>query len=696
MRSGRSNASALGQRRVYKARPWWIALAAAGVLTAAAALALWHMRQDAVDVESRELGLLTAALSDEIDRGLQGAEEGFKAMRAELSDGRLPLGGPEAAKALHTRADLMPLVSMLWLIDTEGRTLSASDAVQPPGLTSFQPSLASLADQNAALSKPFTDAAGHESSVALGVRFSGPRDGSGGWILGAVPAAAFLGAFTSVLPTSDARVGVFRSDGARLAGTIVPPPGLDEVSVAERLSELRGVEVRRSQDGVERLVASHALPRWGIVVLITRNLDAVLMRWRQTAWLTAFGITLLALIAAASLAIVQRTNWRRMEAQHALEAQSARASKLEALGTLAGGVAHDFNNVLAAIVGYAEMAQDAAPKDSDLARHLDKTLQAAMRGKTMVERILSFSRGGAHASMVFVLEPVVEEVLTLLVASLPPGVVLERRYEAPGAKVCGDPAQVFEAVMNLCNNALQAMPDGGVLSVVMARERVGTSRVLSHSRVNPGSYVVLTVADQGTGIAPEFMDRLFEPFFTTREGTGTGLGLAVVHGVVAELGGGIDVQSALGHGARFTLFLPESVADVSAQEGYTGDTPGGSGRALMVVDDDPGLVSLTVEMLKGLGYEPVGCTDPGTALARLLAEPQRYVAVIADEVMPRMSGTQLAKSLRRHSLQMPVLLVTGYGGALLASRATMAGVTRVLTKPVQRVELAQALAELLH
>jgi CheY-like chemotaxis protein len=205
----------------------------------------------------------------------------------------------------------------------------------------------------------------------------------------------------------------------------------------------------------------------------------------------------------------------------------------------------------------------------------------------------------------------------------------------------------------------------------------------------------LTVADQGTGIAPDIMERLFEPFFTTRAGTGTGLGLAVVHGVVAELGGAIDVQSAPGKGARFTLYLPESAADVSAHEASLHHTPIGAGQALMVVDDDPGLVSLTVEMLKGLGYEPVGFTDAGTAIEGLLADPNRFAAVITDEVMPRISGTQLAKSLRRRALKTPVLLVSGYGGALLASRAAIAGVSRVLTKPVQRVELAHALAEIL-
>ncbi len=683
-------------RRGHAANPWWIALGIALMLTLTAALALWQLRRDAVDGQARELGLLSLALTDEIDRGLQGAGEGFQAIRDELRDGRLPLTGSEATRALRTRAGLMPLIDTLWLIDGRGRLLAASDTTPLPDVTSFSPALTDLNDDATAVSRPFTGQSAHEMSLALAVRFKGPPGASDGWILAGMPASALLGAFSVASPTPDARMAVFRSDGVRLAGSIVATPGFEEPGVAQRLAGLKGIEALRFPDGGERLVATHALPRWGLVVLLTRNVDALLVAWRETAWLTALGMALLVAIATASLYVVQRANRRRAEAQHALEAQLARASKLEALGTLAGGVAHDFNNVLAAIAGYGEMAQDGAPGGSDQARHLDKVLQAAVRGKALVERILTFSRGGARASTVFALEPVVEEVLTLLAGSLAPGIVLERRFEAPGARVRGDPTQAFEAVMNLCTNALQAMPEGGLLSVALERERIAATRVLSHSQVAPGSYLVLTVADQGSGIAPDVMERLFEPFFTTRAGTGTGLGLAVVHGVVAEFGGAIDVQSAQGQGARFALYLHESVEDVGSTSESLQAVPSGRGQMLMVVDDDPTLVSLTVEMLKRLGYEPVGYSDPQMALETLLADPDRFAAVITDEAMPGVSGTQLTESVRRQALRMPVLLLSGYGGALLASRAVVAGVTRVLAKPVRRVELARALGELLR
>jgi len=685
------------QQRTIAPRLWWSVLGLGLTLMLVAVSALWHLRQDTVEGQARELGLLSLALTDEIDRGLRGAEEGLRAMRVELRDGRLPATGAEAARALQTRADLMPLVRTLWLLGRDGRVLVASDATPVPELPSFSPPLNQLPDNAIAVSRPFVDASARESLVALAARFDEAPGTDGGWILAAMPEVALLGAFSVASPAADARMAVFRDDGARVAGTIIATPTLGEAGVAQRLATLQSLELRRFRDGSEHLISVHSLPRYGLKVMLTRNLESVLVAWREAAQLTAAAIALLLASMAVSVYFVQRANRHRVEAQRALQAQVARASKLESLGTLAGGVAHDFNNVLAGIVGFGEMAQDAAPPESDQARYLERVLQAALRGKSLVERILTFSRGGAHTSAVFELEPIVEEVLSLLAASLRPGVVLERQLEAHRAQVRGDPTQAFEAVMNLCTNAMQAMANGGMLSIRLERRHVAGLRVLSHSQVGAGDYLALTVTDEGAGITAEVMERLFEPFFTTRAASaGTGLGLAVVHGVVAEFGGAIDVQSTPGHGARFTLYLPECTDAAPTAPPSARIPPSGAGQTLLVVDDEPTLVGLAQEMLKGLGYEPVGFSDPVAALDALREAPQRFAAVITDEVMPGLSGTLLTEALRRDAPQLPVLLVSGYGGALLASRAARAGVTRVLTKPLQRAELARALAELLR
>lgn len=685
----------LSKERVLVPRRWLLAAGLAIALVAGSFVTLWHLRQDAIDGQAQELGLLSLALTEELDRGLRGAEEGLQAIRLELRDARLAVTGAEAERALRTRADLMPLVQTLWLVDGAGRLLAASESIPPPAIRTFSPALEQLGADAIATSRPFIGTGTQEPLVALAFAFTLPEGGKG-WIMAAIPAPVMLGAFSVASSAADARMAVFRGDGARLAGSIVATPTLDEASIARRLTT-QGTELRTFRDGGDRLVIVQGLPRYGLKVMLTRDLDAVLAPWREVARITGAGLALLLAALMVAAYLVSRADRRHAEAQLALETQLARSSKLQALGTLAGGVAHDFNNVLAAIVGFGEMAREAAAEGSEQARELDKVLQAALRGKALVERIMAFSRGGAHASIVFEMKPIVEEVLTLLGTSLRSGVILEIGFEVEGARVRGDPTQVFEAVMNLCTNAMQAMPDGGTLGIHLNRSHVSSPRVLSHGELAVGEYLALTVSDEGVGITPEIMERLFEPFFTTRDAkTGTGLGLSVVHGVVTELGGAVDVQSAAGHGARFMLYIPECAEAIGSAPSDAVISLPGSGQRLLVVDDDPALVEVAVKALKGLGYEPVGFSDPAAALEAVRADPKRFDAVITDEVMPGLSGTQLTQAFRVHAPHVPVLLVSGYGGAMLASRAAAAGVTRVLSKPLQRAELARALTELLR
>ena len=679
------------------ARPWLVASSLWLALAAVTVLALWHLRHEAISSQGRELSLLSMASTDAIERGLQGAEEGLDALRAELEEGRLSLAHGEAAQALNTRAGLMPLVRTLWVLNANGQVLAASDTSRMPDPVSFFPALDALEPDGISLSRPAAEAHGQGEFIALAIRHAGPGQSGGGWLVAALPTGALLGALGTALPAADTRMLVFRRDGARLAAVNAPTTTAADADVAARLAHRPSLELRRFADGSDNLVALQSVPRYDVKALVSRDLVAALSAWRQAAELASAALAVLLIVMAVAVHVVQLADRRRAEAQRALQAQVARASKLESLGTLAGGVAHDFNNVLAGIVGFGEMAQDAAEPGSAQARHLDKVLQAALRGKALVERILAFSRGGARASTVFELEPVVDEVLALLSASLRSGIVLERRFEAGAARLKGDATQAFEAVMNLCTNAMQAMPDGGVLSVHMDRLQVAEPQVLSHTQLAAGDYVTLVVADQGSGITPQVMEHLFEPFFTTKAAqSGTGLGLAVVFGVVAEFGGAIDVQSSPGQGARFTLYFPECREGADASAAAVPQARDGAGQRLLVVDDEPELVALTVEMLEGLGYAPQGTSDPAAALQTLQHDPQRFAAVITDEVMPGLTGTQLTQALRQFAPRVPVLLVSGYGGALLAQRASAVGVTRVLAKPVQRAGLARALTEVLR
>lgn len=681
-------------------RIWIVAGLAAVALAAVTASGLWQLRRDALAGQARELSVLSLALADELDQGLQSVEIGMQAVRLELRVGELPPEDNASPLGRRYPQELkLPLASHLWIVDRRGRLLAASSPALAPNPAAFSPPLPVLRDNDSALSRPFPDSATRAPSVALAIRYNDHEGALGGWLIAALPVEALLGAFSQAKPADDARMAVFRRDGVPLAGTLADSTPLATAAALLQPSAWHHHDARLLSDGRARLVAQHLLPKYGVKIVLTRDVHAALAPWRDVAWFASTGVLLLLAGLAAAAHRIARAEQRRLASQAALQTQLSRTNKLESLGALAGGVAHDFNNVLAAVLGYTEMAREAAADGSRQARQLDHVLQAALRGKSLVERILSFSRSGARSATVFEVHPIIDEVLGLLAASLCPGVVLERRFDAPGLRLQGDPTQMFEAVMNLCTNAVQAMPDGGTLSVATARRQVRAAEATSHGRLEPGDYMALSVIDEGSGISADAMERLFEPFFTTRrDQSGTGLGLAVVHGVVAEFGGAIDVYSAPdqpGRGARFTLYLPESHGELSPLPTTPQAAPTGCGQTLLVVDDDPALVELAEELLADLGYEPIGYTDPRAALAALRNEPERFDAVLTDEVMPELTGTQLTEALRAFAPQLPVLLVSGYGGPQLAARAATVGVTRVLAKPLQRAELALALAQLL-
>jgi signal transduction histidine kinase len=241
-----------------------------------------------------------------------------------------------------------------------------------------------------------------------------------------------------------------------------------------------------------------------------------------------------------------------------LDGERRQSQKLEALGALAGGIAHDFNNILSAILGYGELAQQAVAESTDVRRYIDNVMHASGRAKSLVERILAFSRSGISERSAVDVQAVIEETLELLaVAFLARGVRLVRRLDATGAAIVGEATQLHQVVMNLCTNAVQAMENGGLLTVDLDCVDVAEDRRLSHGTLAAGAHVRLGVADTGSGISPEVLDRMFDPFFTTKGiGKGTGLGLFLVRSIVADLGGAIDVSTAIGRGTTFTIWLP--------------------------------------------------------------------------------------------------------------------------------------------
>jgi signal transduction histidine kinase/CheY-like chemotaxis protein len=380
-----------------------------------------------------------------------------------------------------------------------------------------------------------------------------------------------------------------------------------------------------------------------------------------------------------------------------MQRQLQQAAKMEAIGRLAGGIAHDFNNILGAILGYGELAQNNLVEGSAVRRHIDQVIHAGARGKGLVDRILAFSRSGIGERLPVPVQSIVQETLELLAASLPTDVRLESRLDAADTAVVGDPTQFHQVVMNLCTNAVQAMVGGGRLTVILERVSIDDRRLLSHGKLSAGCYVRLSVGDTGSGILPAVLERMFDPFFTTKRiGDGTGLGLALVHGIVADFGGVIDVATEIGAGTMFAIWLPATDRMPSLLAEPAAELPRGDGEIVMIVDDEPALVALAEETLAELGYEPVGFDSSLAALQAFRAEPNRFDLVLSDETMPDLTGTEFAREILRLRPDASVMLMSGYSGIQLSERARAAGVIDVLRKPLVRRDIAESVARVLQ
>jgi PAS domain S-box-containing protein len=377
-----------------------------------------------------------------------------------------------------------------------------------------------------------------------------------------------------------------------------------------------------------------------------------------------------------------------------LDARLREAQKVEALGTMAGGIAHDFNNILGAVLGHAELALSDDSHEPREAKRLRAIMDAALRGKALVEQILTFARRGMRNRRPVALWPVILEVRELLSASTAAHAI-ELVTDDPSIAVLADATRMHQLSMNLATNAIHAMPAGGRLTIELSKHNVAEPRVLYQGALQPGAYTRLRVSDTGEGIAPEVRLRMFEPFYTTKaQGKGTGLGLALVQAIVADHDGAIEVSSQLGVGTCFDIYLPLA-PPVLAHAAAAQASPHGEGRTVMIVDDDGALLEMTEDMLARLGYEPVGYELSVRALEALRADPDRFDAVLTDESMPELSGTELARALQELRPDLPVIVSSGYGAADLHLRARAAGACAVINKPYDSNTLAQTLVRAL-
>jgi PAS domain S-box-containing protein len=389
-------------------------------------------------------------------------------------------------------------------------------------------------------------------------------------------------------------------------------------------------------------------------------------------------------------------NLRDIREQKRLQHQLQHSQKMEAIGTLAGGIAHDFNNILAAIMGYSELALLDLQIDSPMVTNLNEILKASQRAKDLIQQILSFSRQREFEKKPVDVVPIMKEAVKLLRATLPTTIEILQNFDPDPGRIQGDPTQIHQILMNLGTNAAYALGDkSGVLSIHMQKCELNAESEAIHPDLHTGRYIKISIADNGPGIPKEMQDRIFEPFFTTKEdGKGTGMGLAVVHGIVKSHGGAITVESNVGRGTRFDIFLP-AIPQVAQEENIISESlPTGSER-ILYVDDEQALAEIGKQMLERLGYRVTTRSNSLDALSDFISQPYRFDLVITDMTMPHLTGFELARKLLKIRPQVPIILCTGYSEQVSNLQAEAHGIKGYLMKPLQMQELAVKIREIL-
>ncbi len=395
---------------------------------------------------------------------------------------------------------------------------------------------------------------------------------------------------------------------------------------------------------------------------------------------------------AAEIAEHRRTE----KSLHESQAQLQQARKMESIGTLTGGIAHDFNNILNIILGNAELALYDIAKDHPANRQLEEIRAAGLRAAAIVKQLLSFSRRTEQALKPTELIAVVNESLEFLRSTLPTTIELRRHITADRTVISADPVQINQIMINLCINASHAMEQsGGLLDIGMSNLTLDATTAANYADISPGDYLCLSVSDTGDGIAPDIIDRIYDPYFTTKEiGKGSGMGLAVVHGIVKNHHGAITVESRPGKGAIFKLLFP-LIAEDPAIDAVDAVGAVGGRETILFVDDEPSILDMSRQMLARLGYAVDAQANPMDALAQFRSAPGRYDLVITDMTMPGMTGTVFAEKLKAIRPDLPIVISTGHSSLIDEHKARELGIDAFIMKPMVTDDIGQIIRKVL-
>jgi signal transduction histidine kinase/CheY-like chemotaxis protein len=394
------------------------------------------------------------------------------------------------------------------------------------------------------------------------------------------------------------------------------------------------------------------------------------------------------------------TNRKKAEKEKMeLELQLSQKQKMEAIGTLAGGIAHDFNIILSALQGYTELSLDDLSEDNPVRENLEQIHVCTNRATKLVKQILTFSRTNEQEQekQPVQISSIVKEVLGMLRSSLPTTIKICRKINAETSKVLANSTQIHQVLLNLCTNASHAMGQSpGTMEVRLDEVHFESQTRIADEHLAEGSYVKLSVSDTGCGMEQEVLKRIFEPFFTTKNpNEGTGLGLPVVHGIVKSHGGAMDVTSAPGQGTTFDIYLPK-IETQDSVESEEAEPKKKDKKVVLLVDDEEMIVNVTGQILERLGYEVVAETNSLDALEQFQEKPDEFDLVITDQVMPNMTGTELAGEIFAIRQNMPVILFSGFPEQICREELKRIGINHFIMKPVNRQELTEIMQEILN
>ncbi len=383
---------------------------------------------------------------------------------------------------------------------------------------------------------------------------------------------------------------------------------------------------------------------------------------------------------------------KRKQSEDALR----QAQKMESVGTLAGGIAHDFNNILGGIIGYTELSKDDTPDDSPVQAYLDEILRSTKRSSELVRQILTFSRKSSEELKLIKISPIIKESIRLLRATLPATTEIRQNISDSVGVIKANQTQIHQIMMNLGTNAYHAVGEHGLIDVMLASVTITEADINEKINLNPGSYVKLTVQDNGNGIDPSNIDRIFEPYFTTKEvNKGTGMGLSVTHGIVSSHGGKITVESRLGKGTVFDIYLPQVTAAHADMAGSSAEIIFGTGHILFV-DDEKTLTDIAQRMLSSLGYTVSIANTAIKALKVFKENTAAFDLIITDQTMPKMTGYALAREILEIRPDIPVILATGYSQKISEEEAKKIGIKAYVDKPLTKAMISKAIHNVLN